>query len=128
MTRGRWAFALWTTLIVIAVVPWVGYQNHSHWQRVGWIPFVSAEVRLRDVAVNILLYVPWGYFCARFIRAGARSTWVVVLLAAALSITTETSQVYSHGRFPSATDVTCNVIGALAGALYARRSSMNYER
>ena len=128
MTRGRGPFLLWTVLILIAVVPWVGYQNHSHWQGVGWIPFVSAEVRLRDVAVNLLLYAPWGYFSARSVRVAARRTWLVVVLAAALSITTEASQVYSHGRFPSATDVTCNVIGALAGALYARRSSMNYDR
>ena len=128
MTRGRWPFVLWTVLIVLVVVPWVGYQNHSHWQRVGWIPFASAEVRLRDVAVNLSLYAPWGYFCARSVRVVARRLWIVVALAAALSITTETSQVYSHGRFPSATDVTCNVIGALAGALWARKSSMNYDR
>ena len=128
MTRGRWPFVLWTVLIVLVVVPWVGYQNHSHWQRVGWIPFASAEVRLRDVVVNLLLYAPWGYFFARSVRVAARCVWIVVVLAAALSITTETSQVYSHGRFPSATDVTCNVIGALAGALWARRSSMNYDR
>ena len=34
---------------------------------------------------------------------------------------TEASQSYSHGRFPSATDVTCNLFGAFAGAGYARR-------
>jgi glycopeptide antibiotics resistance protein len=115
-------------LIVIAVVPWIGYQNHSHWQRIGWVPFLSAEVRLRDIAINLLLYAPWGYFCVRSVRSVERRVWLVAALAAAVSITTEASQVYSHGRFPSATDVTCNVIGALAGALYARRSSMNYDR
>ena len=128
MTRSRWPFTLWTVLIVVAVVPWVGYQNHSHWQRVGWVPFVSPEVRGRDVVVNLLMYAPWGYFFARSMPDAARRAWLVVLLSAGLSITTEASQAYSHRRFPSATDVTCNVMGALMGARYARRSSMNYDR
>lgn len=121
MTRGRWPLVLCTALIVVAVVPWTSYQNHSHWQRVGWIPFASPEVRLRDIVVNVLLYAPWGYVCARSSRALAGRVWVVIALAAALSITTEASQLYSHGRFPSATDVASNMFGAYAGAMLARR-------
>ena len=121
VTRGRWPLVLWTGLSLLAVLPWASYQNHSHWQRVNWIPFVTPELKLRDVVVNLLLYAPWGYFCARSLRAAAAHMWVVALLAAALSITTEATQLYSHGRFPSATDVTCNVIGALAGAIISRR-------
>ena len=117
----RWYFALWTGVIVLAVMPWFNFQSHSHWQRVGWIPFVSPPVKLRDIVVNALLYAPWGYFWARQRRDPSRAVWPVVVLAAALSIATEASQSYSHGRFPSATDVTCNLIGAFAGAEYARR-------
>ena len=123
MSRGRLPLVLWTGLIVLAVVPWANYQDHSHWPRVGWIPFVSSVVKVRDIAVNLLLYVPWGYFCARSFPAASRRAWVVVGLASALSIITEASQIYSHGRFPSATDVTCNVLGALAGAWLSRRAS-----
>ena len=123
VSRGRLPFVLWTSLIVLAVVPWASYQDHSHWTRVGWTPFISSEVKVRDIVVNTLLYVPWGYFCVRSVPAAAGRVWVVVMLASALSITTEGSQIYSHGRFPSATDVTCNVSGALAGAVLARRRS-----
>jgi glycopeptide antibiotics resistance protein len=123
--RGKWPFVLWTAVIIVAVVPWASYQNHSHWSRVAWLPFISSEVKIRDIVVNLLLYAPWGYFWARAWPDTARRLWVVVALASALSITTELSQVYSHGRFPSATDVTCNVLGAIAGAEFARRAFRN---
>ena len=118
----RRMFALWTGVIGLAVVPWLNFQNHSHWQRVGWIPFVSPPVKLMDIIVNVLLYAPWGYFWARQRRDPSRGVWTVIVFAAMLSIVTEASQSYSHGRFPSATDVTCNLLGAFAGAEYARRS------
>jgi VanZ family protein len=69
----------------------------------------------------VLLYVPWGYFWARQRPDPTQRVRAVVALAAALSIVTEISQVYAHGRFPSATDVTCNLVGAFIGAEYARR-------
>ena len=105
----------------MAVVPWSSYQNHPHWQRVAWIPFVSPPVKLGDVGVNLLMYAPWGFFAARAHASRPLPIGVVVLLAATLSLLTEASQLYSHGRFPSATDVVCNVLGACAGAIYARK-------
>ena len=122
MKRGRWYFALWTGLILVLVVPWLNYRNHSHWDKVAWIPFFSKEVQLRDIVANILLYVPWGYFWVRQKRDPTRRVWPVIVFAAVLSIATEASQCYSHGRFPSATDVTCNLFGAFVGAEYARRN------
>jgi glycopeptide antibiotics resistance protein len=85
---------------------------------VAWIPFVSPPIKILDIVVNLLLYAPWGYFGARSMRV--RRVWVVVALAAMLSFVTEWSQLYSHGRFPSATDLTCNILGAFAGAMYER--------
>ena len=91
---------------------------------------VSPPIKIRDVAVNLLLYAPWGYFGARALRSRppsllrsfgeTGSPWIVVALAAVLSLATEASQLYSHGRFPSATDLTCNILGACAGAMYER--------
>ena len=120
---------MWTALILLLVLPWASFQNHTHWQRVAWIPFVSPPVKVRDVVVNVLLYVPWGYFCLRYITGARRRSWIVVVLAAMLSLSSEAAQLYSHGRFPSATDAVCNVLGAFVGARYARRkSSMNDDR
>ena len=119
--RDRWYFALWTGLILLLVVPWLTFKNHSHWDRIAWIPFFSSEVKVRDIVANVLLYVPWGYFWARQRPDPTQRVRLVVVLAAGLSILAELSQVYSHGRFPSTTDITCNLIGAVAGAEYARR-------
>ena len=121
MNQQRWYFALWTGLILLLVPPWLNYQNHAHWARVAWVPFFSEEARLRDIVANVLLYAPWGYLWVRQRREPSRRVWPVMVFAAVLSIATEASQSYSHGRFPSATDVTCNVLGAFAGAGYARR-------
>ena len=118
LRQGWWPLALWTGLILLVVLPWTTFQNHTHWPRVQWIPFVTPPVKLRDIAVNLLLYAPWGYFGARAMRS--RRVWIVVALAAVLSLVTEASQLYSHGRFPSATDLTCNILGACAGAMYER--------
>ena len=36
-----------------------------------------------------------------------------------LALATEASQLFSHGRFPSVTDLTCNVLGAWLGARWS---------
>ena len=45
----------------------------------------------------------------------------LIATAVLLSSATEWTQVYSHTRFPSTTDVSCNVIGAVLGRLVADR-------
>ena len=128
MNRQRWYFALWTGLILLLVLPWLSFQNHSHWAGVAWIPFFSKEVKVRDIVANVLLYVPWGYLGVRKRRQPSSPVWPVIIFAAVLSIATEASQSYSHGRFPSATDVTCNVFGAFVGAEYARKHPASKKR
>lgn len=109
---------------MFAVVPWTTWQDHSHWPRVGWIPFASPPVRARDILINTLLYVPFGMFCRRASGRPLTMSWGWIAgLALALSIATEATQIYSHGRFPSATDVATNVVGALIGGWIARRAA-----
>ena len=112
--RARIAFALWVGVIIFVVVPWYRIQDHSHWAGVQWIPV--PPFRLRDMVANTLFYIPFGYLG---LRAIDRRVWRVVVLAALVSLLTEFSQVYSHGRFPSATDLVCNTLGAWVGALWA---------
>jgi glycopeptide antibiotics resistance protein len=119
--RGRlWLLLLWTALIVLVVVPWETFQNHSHWARVQWLPFVTPPIKLSDIVANLLLYMPFGYLSMR-VRRRPR-VWQGVALAFVLSATTELTQVYSHGRFPSTTDIVNNVAGAWVGAALAMRS------
>jgi glycopeptide antibiotics resistance protein len=106
---------VWTFVIAFGVVPWNDVQDHSHWRRVQWIPFLTPPIKPIDLVVNVLLYWPFGYWFAK--QARHRSPWRrAILYAAALSLLTEWTQLYSHSRFPSMTDVTCNLIGTLWGA------------
>src|SRR4051794_37225698 len=90
-------------LIVLAVFPWGDFQGHTHWPKVGWIPFVSPPVRRRDIVANLLLFMPFGAAVAM----NARRAPVVVATVggATLSFVGEATQLYSHTRFPSATDL-----------------------
>lgn len=106
--------AAWVLLVGVLVVPWYGLQDHAHWDRVAWVPFFSPPYRPGDVVLNLLLYLPLG--AATATRSG-NAFRRALLLAALLSLATEWSQVYSHGRIPSMTDVVANVAGAGAGAL-----------
>jgi len=67
----------------------------------------------------VLLYAPFGLF---FPAAPPKWRWrLLIATAVLLSSATEWTQVYSHTRFPSTTDVSCNVIGAVLGRLVADR-------
>lgn len=105
-------------VVVAAGYPWGDIVGHTHWSRVGWIPFLSWPVRPLDVAGNLLLCVPLGMVAARAFNRGV--VVVAGAIALALSLFVETMQLYSHGRFPSATDVVCNVTGAVAAAALVR--------
>jgi glycopeptide antibiotics resistance protein len=107
---------VWILVIVALVVPWQSLQNHTHWARIRWVPFVSAPVNIGDIIRNVLLYVPFGY-----IVASRSSSWpLCVGGAAALSWITEFTQIWSHGRFPSVQDVFMNIAGAAIGTLIRR--------
>jgi VanZ like family len=98
----RTRLIVWTIFIGVCVVPWMDLQNHTHWSKVQWIPFVTPPVKL----------IRW---------AGRKRSLLAVVAAAALSLATEWTQLYSHSRFPSLTDVTCNVIGAIVGVWIAQQ-------
>ena len=114
MKPTRWYFLVATTSIIVLTFPW-DLQNHPHWQKVAWVPFVTGIVRPQDLLGNAALYFPFGYF----MPAGSRRARVAaaVALSMVLSASMELAQVWSHWRFPSATDVTMNVAGSIVGAL-----------
>ena len=100
--------------------PWGDLQNHTHWAKVAWIPFVSPPVRPFDILQNLLLFAPFGWFVALSAHdAGRRDVWRAALLTLFIAFAGEASQLYSHSRFPSATDPTCNVVGATLAAAAA---------
>jgi hypothetical protein len=125
--RARWSgLRLVRTLLTAAAVALVvaatlphDWQDHSHWARVAWWPFVSGLVRPGDLIINVLLYVPLGV--ALQWRRPADARWLVFAIAALLSGSMELTQVWSHDRFPSATDVAMNIAGCSLGAHLVRR-------
>ena len=119
------AFLLFATgAVVLAVVPWGDFQGHTHWQKVGWIPFVSPPVRLSDILANVFLFIPFGAAVRVNTPGWGRRALVATTLAAAtLSFCGEAAQLYSHARFPSATDLVCNTFGAFLGATLVRQNT-----
>lgn len=113
----RVGFVAWLGVIVLVVVPWSTFQNHSHWAGVRWLPFVSPPFKILDIVANTLFYLPFGYLMRR--GFSTRSRQDAVIAAFCLSALTELTQVYSHGRFPSTTDLACNTLGAYLGAIWA---------
>jgi glycopeptide antibiotics resistance protein len=111
-------FGFWIALILLIVVPWTMFVGHIEGHRVSWVPF-SPPLRIRDIVANVLLYVPFGYLCVR--RRTPGGVVDAALWALLLSVATEGTQLFSHGRFPSATDVVCNTFGSFVGALMAAR-------
>jgi glycopeptide antibiotics resistance protein len=115
---GRLVLVLSLVAIVAIVVPWRSVQSHPHWARIGWLPFVSPPLRPFDIVANVALFAPLGAGAALACTRGVRAAAGVAL---AVSLLGETVQVFAHSRFPSATDVACNVGGAILGALVTRQ-------
>ena len=108
-----------TAIIAAIVFPWGSLQDHSHWAKIGWVPFVSPPIRRFDIVANTLLFAPLGAGAALAFR---RPVATAAGLALALSLSGEAVQIYTHSRFPSATDVVCNVAGAVVSALVVGRT------
>ena len=128
-TRRDWLPLILAALLIAAVVaPWTSFESNTqgHWVKVRWIPFVSRpapaggvldELRyVAEMAANVLLYVPFGAAASRLFGG-----WRTLVLAAVLSALTEYTQLHSHTRIPSTTDLVCNLAGAWMGVRFARR-------
>jgi glycopeptide antibiotics resistance protein len=116
----RLARAIWAIALALVTVPFTDLHGHAHWASVGWIPFVTPPVKFTDIAANVIMYVPFGILGAR--RRSAGSTVVRTAgLTLALSFSLELTQLFSHTRFASSTDMACDTIGAAAGAFLAWR-------
>ena len=124
MNIRSWPF--WILVIAVASGPWFGVVNHPQWNRVTWIPFHGAEDKPKDVLVNFLLFVPFGWSFAKssaFAKATAdKRSWrftlaATIATAAVVSIAVETPQLFYRLRDPSATDVVMAMCGAGAGSL-----------
>lgn len=73
---------------------------------------------IRDMAGNLLLFVPVGFalwIAAVFVVRRSIATPLAWSAAVALSVVIEWTQVFIPGRYPCASDVLMNAIGAVVG-------------
>jgi VanZ family protein len=83
----------------------------------SWPTHVDLFV-VRDIVVNLLLFVPVGVFGLLALRQNSRIAFAVtltVLIALALSSSIEMIQLFDDARDCSASDVVCNVSGTILG-------------
>ena len=95
----------------------LGLTTTPQWHRVHLVPFSDPADKLADLAINLLLFVPFG---ASFASRAGRLRWLP-LAAAAVSASAELSQLFSTVRYPSGTDVVYAIVGAMAGGVMAVR-------
>ena len=75
-----------------------------------------------DILINISGFIPFGFFFS-FLLRGSRSlsarsiVLAAVAAGAAISLTIEVTQAYLPMRNSSATDLVCNICGAIIGAI-----------
>jgi glycopeptide antibiotics resistance protein len=101
----------WIPVVLIASFP-LGLTPVPQWDRVHLVPFTDPADKVEDFAVNILLFLPFGFSFAR-----DRGLAWLPLAAGLVSATAELSQLFSTVRSPSGTDVTYAVVGAAVGGL-----------
>jgi hypothetical protein len=117
----RALFLVWLVVIAGATtLPWSNYVGHSHWGHVRWIRFRDDPLKMGDLALNVILFMPFGFLLWQadhtVVSPVRMAVWTLVF-SAILSLGGEFFQVYCHNRFPSATDVCTNILGAELGFL-----------
>lgn len=124
MWRNLWL--LWLLLIlIVSSYPCAEFHTHGHWDKVSWVPFrgVWGSVNLSvDAVKNLILYMPFGFFYGQSQSHLTKSAvFKVALLTALLSTGCEFFQIFCHGRHPTMTDVSTNVMGGVLGVVIALR-------
>ncbi len=128
---------VWFWLVLFSVAPMLpltDFVGHPHWDAVRWVPFQDFSFSggiLQDVIGNTVWFIIVGYLlhCLVYDRTrhhlgSLEGILSIILIAAGLSLSLETFQIFCHNRVPSITDVTCNVIGAGIGAYLASRQCL----
>jgi glycopeptide antibiotics resistance protein len=110
--------------VAVTTLPWSNYTGHAHWDNIRWVPFSDRFLISVDVALNVVLFVPFGFLSvpAGSVATLGRRVPLIIVSAGALSVCAELYQVYCHNRVPSTTDVCTNVLGAVLGVLFRWRS------
>jgi hypothetical protein len=111
--------ALSAAALVAAVALIVGppryFVGHPHWSRIVWRPFSERGVPAGDYVQNLVVFFPSCFLFGRGGRKSSAALFGAGVLAMLIAAACEFYQVFCHERFPSATDLCLNTVGAIAG-------------
>ena len=110
------SWPLWIVVIAVVSGPWFGIVTRPQWERVTLVPFHGFEDKPRDVLVNFLLFVPFGWSLAKTGSVRGR-IGTAILAAAVVSLCVELPQLFYRLRDPSATDLVMAMLGSAAGSV-----------
>jgi VanZ family protein len=120
--RGYLAAGYALFIVYASLSPFSGWQE----QGLSLVEVMGAALKLTftwfDFSVNLLAYLPFGFFLAMMLRSrfpGVQGLLLAVLLGALLSLLMEYAQMYLPSRVSSNSDLLSNSAGALCGALIA---------
>lgn len=109
-------------IVYASLSPFSGWQE----QGLGFMEVLTAPLGQTstwfDFGVNLLAYLPFGFFLAMLLRGrlpGVAGLLLAVLLAVLLSLLMEYAQMYLPARVSSNSDLLSNSAGALCGVLIA---------
>ncbi len=116
---------VYVCLIAASGIYHTHFVAHGHWEFLKWIP-PAEEIWTAgfwlDIAVNILLYVPFALLYLQRSPTVTRSLAVKVMLyGLCLSCAVELYQLYSHNRRAALSDIICNVSGTWIGVMLRRK-------
>ncbi|MDR0439586.1 MAG: VanZ family protein [Candidatus Accumulibacter sp.] len=114
------------TIAYLALIVYASLHPFSGWRAPGISPFVFLEATwprywtLFDLSVNVLAYVPFGFFLAQSLGhrvSRPRASLIAFVSGVMLSFAIESIQSCLPSRVPSSLDLFCNSFGAGLGAL-----------
>jgi hypothetical protein len=92
-----------------------------------WNDFYWSSSYFEDLAINIVGFMPFGFFCTAFLLSIHRLKkndvfFIVALLGFAFSLSIELIQAYIPTRHSQLHDVICNFVGTIMGVLIFHRA------
>jgi VanZ family protein len=120
-------FARYLLLVLLALSTYASLRPFSGWRvpPQGWLAMFDTPPVLDrwDVILNVLGYVPLGFFALLAFASSRRPVWVALVLAvifcSGYSVAMEVLQTALPSRSSNLADVFHNALGAAAGALAA---------
>jgi VanZ family protein len=120
----RLVASVWLILWAFYSLPFRSFTPVPQWQRVG-VPHVGPLRHLKaDHLLNVLFYVPLAPIA---VSLGCR-VGTAVAIGTGLSLTAESSQLFSRRRSPDGNDLVANVAGTLVGAVLVWRRKRVRQR